>query len=80
LLLRKVWGYCKPRSSEAAAALFLAFSALLTAAATLVNCLFRPTVGYGLDQYSVLLVTLLASATATFILSVRKNRLFLTGC
>ncbi len=71
LLLRKVWGYCKPRNAAAAAALFLALSLLLTAAAVIVG----DRTSLRMDVYAILL----AFAGIRHFLNSRKNRAFLTG-
>jgi transposase len=81
LLLRKVWGYCKPRNTEAMAkALFWIFCALLATAATAIAAGFRPLGAPQPDVYHLLLLLFLANAVAALLLHTRKNRLFLTGC
>jgi len=81
LLLRKVWGYCKPRNTEAAAAiLFWAVSVLVAVEANVVGSQLRPMIGWWLDGYGVMLATIMAIAAIGITLRSRKNRHFLTGC
>jgi transposase len=80
LLLRKVWGYCKPRNSAAAAALIFAGSALAATVAVVVSQTLRPASDWRPGATDVPLVTLVAIITISFLTCVRKNRRFLTGC
>jgi len=80
LLLRKVWGYCKPRSSEAVAALFWVCLVLLAAQTIIVAGRMKPMIGSSLNGYGVLLATIMVIVGIGFILGSRKNRHFLTGC
>jgi hypothetical protein len=81
LLLRKIWGYCKPRNAEAAAAaLFFTFLVLLATIATIVCRRIYPPVGSWLGEYGLLLATAIATTCIRFISGSRKNRHFLTGC
>jgi transposase len=81
LLLRKVWGYCKPRNMQAgAAALFLAILALLAGAALMVGRKIDLRIGSWLGRSGLLLVTITAAACTRCILGFRKNRHSLTGC
>jgi len=80
LLLRKVWGYCKPRSSEAAAALLFAFSVLLVTGTFLVRPFLPSRFSWLQSPAHALLVTFIALAIGSLLLSSRKNRHFLTGC
>ena len=81
LLLRKVWGYCKPRNMQAgAAALFLAMLVLLAGAALMVGRKMDLRIGWWLGGSGLLLVTITAPACTRCILGFRKNRHSLTGC
>ena len=81
LLLRKVWGYCKPRNTQAgAAALFLLILIWLAEAALLVGRKMDRSIGWWLGGSGLLLVTITAAACTRCILSSRKNRHSLTGC
>ena len=81
LLLRKVWGYCKPRNMQAgAAALFLAMLAFLAGAALLVGRKIDLRIGWWLGGSGLLLVTITVAACTRCILGSRKNRHSLTGC
>jgi hypothetical protein len=81
LLLRKVWGLCKPRNAEAAgAALFFVFLTLLILAA--------PRIDQATDRIwiwlsgicGLLLVWLLTNRTVRFIRTCQKKYHSLTGC
>jgi transposase len=81
LLLRKVWGLCKPRNAKAAgAALFLLFSAVLL----LMLSITSPTTGRvwicGLGVSWLLLVSLVANRITRLLCASRKRGSFLTGC
>jgi transposase len=81
LLLRKVWGYCKPRNSEAAAAfVFWAVSVLVAVEARIVGGRWRAKLGWLRDGSAALLAVTVAIARLDYILSFRKNRHSLTGC
>jgi transposase len=80
LLLRKVWGYCKPRTLQAGAALFLAMLVLLAGAALMVGRKMDLRIGWWLGGSGLLLVTITAPACTRCILGFRKNRHSLTGC
>ena len=74
LLLRKVWGLCKPRNAEASGtALFFAFSILLTLAVIISRLATDRTQGRFLGISGLLLVSLVAYRVAHFIRSRRKN-------
>jgi transposase len=76
LLLRKVWGYCKPRNAAAGAALFLAFLLLLATVAITV----RGRISFPMDAYIILLAVATAFGGIRHLLNSRKNQAFLTGC
>jgi len=81
LLLRKIWGYRKPRNAEAAeVGLSFAIFALLTMAAMEVGRMLEPGIGSLLGGYGALLVGVIAATRIRFILGARKNTPFLTGC
>ena len=74
LLLRKVWGLCKPRNAEAAgAALFFAFLSLWILAATVARQMTDRIGGWLLGVSGLLLVALLANRTVRFIRACRKS-------
>lgn len=73
LLLRKVWGYCKPRNA-AGAALFWALLLLLAAAIVIPGA----NIASSLDAYGLLIA--IASAGIRCLLNSRKKQAFLTGC
>ena len=77
LLLRKVWGYCKPRNMEVA--FLVAIFVLLGAVASLIggNAGFT---AIGLLIQSGLLITILAVACVHLTLRSSKDPNFLTGC
>jgi len=81
LLLRKIWGYCKPRNAEGAAAV-LSWALLLLAALTAAAVMWEtnPTIGTWLGGLGLLLVTATATAFSRLILSFWKTRHYLTGC
>jgi len=81
LLLRKIWGYCKPRNAEAAAAVLywaLLLLAALTAAAVIGKT--NPTLGTWPGGLGWLLVMATATACGRVIRYFWKNRHSLTGC
>ncbi len=81
LLLRKVWGYCKPRNAPAgAAALFLAVSALLGVVAATTSPIMGPKFAWWLGACAVLLATIAAHHCIHSIRSFRRNGHSLTGC
>ena len=81
LLLRKVWGYCKPRNAEArAAALWLAFFALLALGAAIANRGMDSALAFLLGGCGLVLATKAANGCIRFIRGFRPKRLFLTGC
>jgi len=81
LLLRKVWGYCKPRNAEAgAAALLLAFLALLALGAAIAHRTLDRALAYLWSGYSLVLVTLVANGCIRSIGNLRQKHRFLTGC
>jgi transposase len=76
LLLRKVWGYCKPRNAKAAAALCWAFLLLLAATAPMVDRKIGLISDPRPDVYGLLLVVALTTACTRFIHNPRKNHAF----
>ena len=81
LLLRKVWGYCKPRNAKAAAvALFFAVLALLVVVAAITDRTMERTLTWMLDGCGLLLVSVAANLCIRFIRGIRKNGYSLTGC
>lgn len=81
LLLRKVWGYCKPRNAAAAmGALFLACFALPALIAQIDRQTINPILNCLVGAYAVLLITAAARRCIPTIRKSRKYRRFLTGC
>jgi hypothetical protein len=81
LLLRKVWGYCKPRNAKAAgAALFFALLGLLILVALVAGQITHPFWGWWLAISGLLLVSSAANCTARFVQACRKKCHSLTGC
>ena len=81
LLLRKVWGFCKPRNAKTGTAagcfavfVFLAMAATLTCR----NIIPSPDETWGV--YGLLLVTAMAAISTALCLNFRIFRSFLTGC
>jgi transposase len=81
LLLRKVWGFCKPRNAEAAGtALFFVFWLLVVVAAIVNGQATDRTWVWWLGLLGALLVSLVANRTVRFIQASRKKGHSLTGC
>ena len=81
LLLRKVWGYRKPRNAEAgAAALFFALLGLWKLAAVITGRTMDRIVSWLLGGCGLLLVTVAANRSIQFIEWLRQKRHSLTGC
>ena len=81
LLLRKVWGMCKPRNAEAAgAASFFVLLSLLIFAATVASRMTDRIWGWLLGVSGLLLVAPLANRTARSIRAGREKCHSLTGC
>ena len=81
LLLRKVWGYCKPRNTEAAAAaLLLAFFILLALMERITGQTMAQMLGWLSGGCAILLVTLAANRYIRFVKTCRQKHPFLTGC
>lgn len=81
LLLRKVWGYCKPRNAKVAgAALFFVFLALLILATIVTGRAINRLWVWLLGGSGLLLVSLVANQAIRFIRTDRKKCHSLTGC
>ena len=81
LLLRKVWGYCKPRNAKVAgAALFFVFLALLILAMIVTGQAINRLWVWLLGGSGLLLVSLVANHAIRFIRTDRKKCRSLTGC
>jgi transposase len=81
LLLRKVWGFCKPRNAEAAGtALFFVLSLLLVMAAIVTSHTTNRVWVWLIGIPGLLLVSLVANCTVRFIRACRKQWHSLTGC
>ena len=81
LLLRKVWGFCKPRNARAAAGvLFVAFLLLVVAVALGIGKHVDRTISFWLAEFGLLLVALPTAHRIHRALSSREKRHFLTGC
>jgi transposase len=81
LLLRKVWGYCKPRSAKVAGtALLLALLALWIARMTVARRKGDRGIGWWLSGYGIAVVLLLAAHRAGSVFCARRKPRFLTGC
>src|SRR5271163_4261149 len=80
LLLRKVWGYCKPRNAAAGAALFFGLLMLWVVVAPVKQGITNQAGVWLLCLASVLLVSAVANRVARFIRSRLKNGHSLTGC
>jgi transposase len=81
LLLRKVWGYCKPRNTEGAvAALFLAVSALWALGTAMTSRSIDQSYDWIMVGWGLLLATLATIRCIRFIRSLWKKYHFLTGC
>ena len=81
LLLRKIWGFCKPRNAEVgAAALLGALLLLATMPVAIVMWKPNPMINLWLAGLGLLLVMTTALACVRRIFSFAKKRHFLTGC
>ena len=81
LLLRKVWGLCKPRNAEVAgAALFFGLSLLLVMAAMVTSQATNRVWVWLIGIPALLLVSLRANLTVRPIRACRKKYHSLTGC
>ena len=81
VLLRKVWGLCKPRNAKAgAAALFWAFLPLLVVGISIVCRDGKLLPGWWLGGYGLLLVAAIMIICLPFHFGSRKNRPLSTGC
>jgi len=81
LLLRKVWGYCKPRNAKAgAAACFFMFLVLPAVGATGVYRSNDPIAAWWWGGYGLLLAAVTATICIGCFIRFQKNGRFLTGC
>jgi transposase len=81
LLLRKVWGFCKPRNAEAAAgALFLALLLVVVVIAVVIRQNADRTIALWLRGCGLLVATLITAHQIHRILSSREKRHSLTDC
>ena len=81
LLLRKVWGFCKPRNAAAAAAaLFLAIFILRALIELITGQAMDRMLGWLLAGCVGLLITLAVNHCIRFIKAHRQKRRLLTGC
>jgi len=81
LLLRKVWGYCKPRNGQAGAgALFLAFLACWMVLALIANQSLKQQLLWSLCIGGLILVMAPTVKRLHHLISFPKNGRFLTGC
>jgi Transposase DDE domain len=81
LLLRKVWGFCKPRNAgTAAAALLFAFLAWSALAAGITGTAMSRLFTWWLGGGALLLVTVVAHRCTRFIQVIRQKCHSLTGC
>ena len=81
LLLRKVWGYCKPRNAAAAgAALFFVFLMVLILAEVIIVRTTGQLWSWLSGGSALLVILLVASRCTRFISACRKKSHSLTGC
>ena len=81
LLLRKVWGYCKPRNAAAAgAALFFVFLMVLILAEVIIVRTTGQLWSWLSGGSALLVILLVASRCTQFISACRKKSHSLTGC
>jgi transposase len=81
LLLRKVWGFCKPRNAEAAGAAWLfGILALFLLTAVVVPIPTKQPRAWLLGAVEMLLVSRWIGPTIRFTMKCWKNRHSLTGC
>ncbi len=76
LLLRKVWGYCKPRNAKvAAAALFFAFFVLLAVGAAIVSRKLELGMSLWLGLYGLLVTSAITTIRIHLSLHSQKSRI-----
>jgi transposase len=81
LLLRKVWGYCKPRNANApVSALFWTFLFVLAVVLAVIAWTMSSTFDSLLVGYGFLLITVIASTQFRIFRRSSKNGRFLTAC
>jgi transposase len=80
LLLRKVWGYCKPRNAKAAAAFLSALLALWSVATWITRCIFKTTRIAWPDECGWLPVTVAGHRPIRLIHGLHQKRRCLTVC
>lgn len=81
LLLRKVWGYCKPRNARTAgSALLLGFLAVWIAGMTIGDRIGNRGIGRWLSMCGIAVILFLAVHCVRLVLTSCRKRCFLTGC
>ena len=80
LLLRKVWGFCKPRNAEAAGVLFLALLLLVIGIALVIGQHTHETIRLWLSGCGLLVATLMTAHQFHRTTRSRKKQHSLTGC
>jgi transposase len=77
LLLRKIWGYCKPRNAKkAAVSLLLAIFVLLAVMAMTIGRRLEPGIGWWIGGYALILVTVITIRHIHLTRHPEKSRFF----